>query len=105
MATRAPKRQRGPNQGKQSRDATVGKLLTIHDLSIERLKASLVIFLFVPKILNDAIEQAAKAWKDKNQVGKPHPDGCSCTTTRLKALVNDGEWHPRRPDFQVSVLL
>ena len=84
---RQPKRPRQQNGSRQSRDATVGKLLTIHDISIEKLKSSLVIFLFVPKILNDKIEAAATAWKAKNVPGKGHPDGCSCTTARLKAFV------------------
>jgi uncharacterized membrane protein len=63
---RQPKRTRQPNGSRQFRDATVGKLLTIHDISIEKLKSSLVIFLSVPKIRNDKIEAAATAWKAKN---------------------------------------
>ena len=42
--------------------------------------------LFVPRSLSDAIEKAAQEWKSKAEVGKPHPDGCSCTA-RLKALL------------------
>ena len=80
------KRPRQPAAAR-SRDATVTKLLSVHDVALERLKSALVIFLFVPKILNDTIEAAAKSWKDKNQPGKAHPDACSCTTARLKALL------------------
>ena len=65
------KRQRGP-----------------HDSALERLKAGLTVMLFVPRLLSDAIEKAAQEWKSKAEAGKPHPDGCSCCTARLKALLS-----------------
>ena len=63
------------------------KLLGAHDSAMEKLKAALVIFVFLPKVLHDKVEAAAKAWKDSSEPGKPHPDGCSCTTARLKAFL------------------
>ena len=34
------------------------------------------------------MEKAARTWEEKNEAGKPHPDGCSCTTTTcLRALL------------------
>ena len=43
--------------------------------------------MFVPRPLSDVIEKAAQEWKSKAEAGKPHPDGCSCCTARLKALL------------------
>ena len=86
-----PKRQRRDGQDKtrgQNRDSTIQRLLCAHDAAIEKLRAALTIFLFVPKAINDSVEEAAKSWKSKNEVGKPHPDGCSCTTARLRALLD-----------------
>ena len=42
----------------------------VHDicpLAIERIKAALTVFLFVPAIIHDQVEQAAKSWKEKNR--------------------------------------
>ena len=52
------------------------------------MKAALAVFLFVPAIIHDQIEQAAKLWNDKDKVGGAHTDKCSCTCARLKALLN-----------------
>ena len=49
--------------------------------------AGLTVRLFVPRPLSDVIEKAAQEWKSKAEAGKPHPDGCSCCTARLKALL------------------
>ena len=87
MAARAPKRPRAA-QGGPSKESTMIKLLGAHDAALERMKAALVIFVFVPKPLHDAIEAAAKSWKDKAKPGEAHPDNCSCTTARLKAFLN-----------------
>eukprot|EP00434_Breviolum_minutum_P039595 symbB.v1.2.035164.t1/scaffold4676.1/size42122/3 len=85
------KRQRGPGRrggGGPSREATTIRLLSAHDSALERLKAGLTVMLFVPRLLSDAIEKAAQEWKSKAEAGKPHPDGCSCCTARLKALLS-----------------
>ena len=85
------KRQRGPGRrggGGPSREATIIRLLSAHDSALERLKAGLTVMLFVPRLLSDAIEKAAQEWKSKAEAGKPHPDGCSCCTARLKALLS-----------------
>eukprot|EP00435_Cladocopium_sp_Y103_P055334 s129_g18.t1 len=86
MSGRQPKGAR--QQGHTDPDNRVGKLLAIHDVTLEKMKSALVVFLFVPKPFNDSVEAAAAAWKENNIPGKPHPEGCSCTTTRLKAMVN-----------------
>ena len=54
---------------------------------LEKVRAALTIFLFVPKLVHEFIEKAAKEWKEKGKQGAAHPDGCSCTTARLKALL------------------
>lgn len=62
----------------------------VHDicpLAIERMKAALTVFLFVPAIIHDQVEQAAKSWKEKNQ-REEDLDKCSSTCARLKALLN-----------------
>lgn len=83
-----PRREAGQNRGNGGQpNNTVQRLLCAHDSAIEKLKAALVVFLFVPKAINDEVEKAAKTWKDKNEAGKAHPDGCSCTTARLRALL------------------
>lgn len=87
MASRQPKRPRGRGGGGPARDEVVTRLLSVHDLALERLKSALTIFLFVPAPIHDTIEAAAKAWKDKAEPNKPHPDNCSCGTARLKALL------------------
>ena len=63
----------------------------VHDicpLAIERMKAALTVFLFVPAIIHDQVEQAAKSWKEKNRPGEEDLDKCSCTCARLKVLLN-----------------
>ena len=86
MSGRQPKRARAAGRG-QAREDVVTRLLSVHDLALERLKSALTIFLFVPPLIHDAIENAAKAWKDKAEPNKAHPDNCSCGTARLKALL------------------
>lgn len=85
----AAKRQRPPgnNNGRQPQHATMSRLMGAHDSAIERLKAALTVILFVPKAIHDMIETAAKHWKDRNKPGEQHPDRCSCTCARLKALL------------------
>ena len=39
------------------------RLLTAHESSLKKLKAALVVFLFVPQVINNSIQQAAKTWK------------------------------------------
>jgi len=61
----------------------------VHDicpLAIERMKAALTVFLFVPAIIHDQVEQAAKSWKEKNRREED--------LDRLKALLNavNGAW-------------
>lgn len=80
-------RQKRPRGRQPARDEVVTRLLSVHDLALERVKAALSVFLFVPAAIHDQIEQAAKAWKDRSEPGKAHPDGCSCCTARLKALL------------------
>ena len=83
-----PKRPRRQQGAAQSKEITMTKLLTAHESSLEKVKAALVVFLFVPQVINDAIEKAAKGWKDRNTPGQPRPDNCSCTTVRLKTLLD-----------------
>ena len=100
MATR----QKRPRGRQPARDEVVTRLLSVHDLTLERFKAALTIFLFVPAAIHDQIEQAAKAWKDRSEPGKAHPDGRSCATTRLKALLEgiDGALKSNLPTLQAS---
>ncbi|CAE7040542.1 BTU1 [Symbiodinium sp. CCMP2592] len=79
------KRARAP--AGRSREDTVVKLLGAHDAALEKVRAALTIFLFVPKIIHECVEQPAKEWKEKGKQGEAHPDGCSCTTARPKALL------------------
>ncbi|CAK9031101.1 unnamed protein product [Durusdinium trenchii] len=80
-------RQPGQGAGRQQRDTTQVRLLGAHDHAIEKLKAALMLILFLPKALHDHVEQAAKQWKDRSKPGEEHPDKCSCTCARLKALL------------------
>ena len=63
------------------------KLSGAHDAAMEKLKAALVILVFLPKVLHDKVEAAAEVWKDSSERGKPHSDGCSSTTARLRAFL------------------
>lgn len=101
MSGRQPKRARGPGRG-QAREDVVTRLLSVHDLALERLKSALKIFLFVPPLIHDAIESAAKAWKDKAEPNKAHPDNCSCGTARLKALLEGAALKANPPVLQAS---
>eukprot|EP00435_Cladocopium_sp_Y103_P024769 s794_g6.t1 len=81
-------RQPGHSNGRQPQHATMSRLMGAHDSAIERLKAALTVILFVPKAVHDIIEGSAKHWKDRNKPGEEHPDRCSCTCARLKALLD-----------------
>ena len=64
------------------------QLLLVHESAIEKLKASNNLILYVPKEINDEVEKVAKDWKDKRKEGEEHPDKCSCTTARFRALLS-----------------
>ena len=73
-------------QGSDSNQMTLIKLVSPHEATIEKLKSSTVVMLYLPKDLHDKVEEAAAEWMKKSKKGEAHPDSISCTTARIRAL-------------------
>ncbi|CAK9031066.1 unnamed protein product, partial [Durusdinium trenchii] len=87
--------------GRQQRDTTQVRLLGAHDHAIEKLKAALMLILFLPKALHDHVEQAAKQWKDRSKPGEEHPDKCSSELS-TDPILSKRDLDSSRADFEQS---